>query len=584
MFSAEAKEGQKLEECKDLLLAEIEKVKKGEFPDWLLTAIINDMKYQKIKSYESNGARADALVNSFIQGLDWSSYVGQIDRFSKITKEDVMAFAKEHYNNNYVVVYKRTGEDKNVKKVEKPSITPVEVNRDSQSDFVKMITETKAPEIEPVFLNFENDIKKLETKNHVPVLYLENKENQTFDIYYVLDMGTNNNKKLSVAIDYFSYLGTSKLSPEQVKQEFYKLGCSFGVSSSEDRIYVSLSGLSENFEKGLTLFEDLLADAQPNKTALDNLVGDILKQRADAKLNKGTIMRRMVAYTKYGKLNPNTNILSEAELKALTPEELIAIIKELSGYQHNVLYYGTMPLADLGATLEKYHRTPETLKPLPASVMFEEKSTDKNVYVVDYDMKQAEIMMVCKSDPYNKDNEPVVRMYNEYFGGSMGSIVFQELRESKALAYSTYAFYGMPNRKEKSSYISAYIGSQADKLPEAMAGMTELLNNMPKSDNLFNSAKESIVQNIRTERITKASILFSYLGAQRMGLNYDIRKDIFDKVPKMSFDDIKAFQESKSKGKNFSICVVGNKKLLDFKTLEKYGKVQTLSLTDVFGY
>ena len=29
---------------------------------------------------------------------------------------------------------------------------------------------------------------------------------------------------------------------------------------------------------------------------------------------------------------------------------------------------------------------------------------------------------------------PLIKLHNEYFGGSMGSIVFQTLRESKALA------------------------------------------------------------------------------------------------------------------------------------------------------
>ncbi len=49
IFSADPKEGQKLEDLVKLLLGEIERVKKGDFPDWLLPAIINNMKLQETK-------------------------------------------------------------------------------------------------------------------------------------------------------------------------------------------------------------------------------------------------------------------------------------------------------------------------------------------------------------------------------------------------------------------------------------------------------------------------------------------------------------------------------------------------------
>ena len=56
------KQGQSLDEVKDLLLTEVEKVKNGDFPDWLLPAIISDMKLEKIKKYEANSSRANEFV------------------------------------------------------------------------------------------------------------------------------------------------------------------------------------------------------------------------------------------------------------------------------------------------------------------------------------------------------------------------------------------------------------------------------------------------------------------------------------------------------------------------------------------
>jgi predicted Zn-dependent peptidase len=121
-------------------------------------------------------------------------------------------------------------------------------------------------------------------------------------------------------------------------------------------------------------------------------------------------------------------------------------------------------------------------------------------------------------------------------------------------------------------------------LPEAMAGMMNLLNDVPKSDIAFGAAKESILQGIKTERINKADILFNYLDAEKFGLKADIRKDIYSQVATMTYDDVKKFQDSKIKNKPATILILGKKELLDIKTLEKYGTVKYLTLNDVFGY
>ncbi len=585
IINGSPKDGQSLEQVKDLLLAQIENIKKGDFPDWLLTAIINDMKLQQTKMFEYNSARADALVNSFISGRPWKESITTIDRLSKITKQEIVDFVKAKYKNNYVIVYKKTGEDKSVQKVEKPIITPVSVNRDDQSEFVKNIISTPIIDIEPAFLDYDKDVKKAKLKSGIPVLYTPNNENKTFDMYYVLDMGSNNNKKTDVAINYLKYLGTNELSAAQVQQEFYKLGCSFNVYVGEDETWVSLSGLEESFEKATILFENLLANAKPNDAALLNVISDIEKRRDDSKLDKGEILfGALTSYGKYGKTSAYTNILSSTELKNLKSEELISIIKDVTSYQHRILYYGSNTIEEVVSKLDKLHKTPEAIKPTPLPVKFQELEANTNVFAVDYDMKQAEVIFISEDGKYNQSEVPNVRLFNEYFGGGMSSIVFQEMRESQALAYSVYSNYSSARKKIDNNYVFSYIGTQADKLPEAMKGMMELVNQMPQSESNFNASKQSIIQSIRSERITKANILFNYENAQKLDLTYDIRKDIYKQVPLITFEQLKSFEESHIKNKKYTILVIGKKESLNIPTLEKYGKVTFLTLEDIFGY
>jgi predicted Zn-dependent peptidase len=580
------RQGQKLEEVQALMLAEVEKVKRGDFPDWLIPAIVNNEKLSRTKSYESNEARASALYESFIERVSWADYLKQNEDFATITKAEIVKFANDNYGSNYVAVFKRTGEDPNKVKVIKPAITPVPANRDAASAYYKEVSALPSTELKPVFIDYKKDIQTAEIKPGLPLYYTKNTENGLFSLFYAIDLGTNNNPLLDVATDYMQYLGTGKFSAAQLQQEFYKLGCSFAVSSSQDRVLISLSGLDSNLEPAMQLFEQLLNNPRPDAAALKNQVAGILKQRQDAKLNKGVILNQaMLNYAKYGPRNPFTSVVPEAQLKALKPEQLTSLLKSLPTYQHRVLYYGPREVASTSSAIRADHRTPASLKPVPPAKDFAEQPLkDKKVYWVDYKMVQAEILFLTKGDIYDRTMAPTVALYNEYFGGGMGSIVFQDLRESKALAYSAMSRYANADKTGRSNYILSYIGTQSDKLPEAMAGMEGLLTDMPLADANLAIAKQSIRNSIATDRITHEGVLLSYERARRLGLDYDLRRDVYDQTQNMTFAELQKFQQSKIKGQNQVILVIGAKDRLNFKELAKYGTVQQLTLKEIFGY
>lgn len=576
------RQGQTLDQVRDLLLQQLELIKKGSFDESLIQAVVNNDKINTMKAYEDNSNRADAFVTSFIYEMPWQKFVNRPAEFAKITKQDVMDVANKYFGNNYVLVYKKTGKDPNAQKVEKPAITPVAVNRDAQSEYYKTFMAKEVQPLEPVFVDYTKDITETKLKQNIPLLYTKNKENGLFQLYYILDMGTNNDPKLGMAVNYLKYLGTDKYTAEQLQKEFYQLGTSFDVFSSGDQVYVSLTGLDENFEKGLNLFESVLANAKPDQQALNDMVAGVLKARDDAKKNKGIILQQaMMNYAKYGPKNPFNTVLSEKQLKALKPQELVNIIKSIPTYEHRVLYYGPRETENLVAALNTGHNVPAKLKPVPAEVVYPELDIkEPTVYWADYNMVQAEMLFVSKSVPYSKDIIPVVRLYNEYMGG----IVFQDLRESKALAYSTYSYYGTASKKERANYLVSYIGAQADKLSEAMAGMQALLTDMPLADANFQNAQAALRNSISTERITKSGILFDYERAKKLGLNYDIRQDVYQSANSMTFDQLKEFQQKYVKAQPQVILVIGSKDRLNFKDLEKYGKVKQLDLETLFGY
>jgi len=585
ILSGKPREGQTLEQVRDLLNQQIMEIKLGNFPDWLIPAIINNMKKDRAQQYESNQARASAMLSTEILGLDYKTEVNDLDRLSKINKQQVIDFVRTYYGDNYVIVYKRKGVDESVTKVTKPSITPVETNRESESPFVTSVLTKKLPVIQPSFIDFDKAITSGKVKTTIPFYMVKNKENNLFDLTFTFPMGTNNNKQLSMALAYFDYLGTDKYTSTQLKESFYKLACSYSAGVVEDEAFINLSGIQENFIPALQLLEEALTTPKADAEALENLKDDVMKKRQNAKLNKNIILGAMQQYVKFGPKSPQTNVLSADEIAALKADELVSTIKGIIGYAHRIDYYGPMDSTLVVNALNKFHKAPKLLQNPPSSTKYVEQSTDTGkVYIVNYDMKQAEILFLAKGMKYDLKTLPTINMYNRYFGGGMSSPVFQTMRESKALAYSVSSRYTAPSILERSYYNFAYIGTQADKLPEAVEGMMELLKVFPMSEKGYAQAKEGAMQQIQTDRITKGDILNTYHRNKKLGVNVDTRKVIYDALPSISLNDLKSFHEQYLKNLTYQFMVLGNKEKLNLDPMKKYGEISTLELKDVFGY
>lgn len=586
IMGAEVKEGQKLEEAKDLMLAEIEKLKRGEFPNWLLGAVINDMKLKQTKEFENNSNRATFLYKSFIANTSYENEVRLFERLSQLKRETLIEFVKKNFTNNYIIVYKRTGDDYSLQKVAKPKITPVETNANLQSNFLMNIVNKKVIETDPLFTNYQEVIKKSTVSSNIPLWYVQNNTNDLFTLNYVFDFGTNNNRKLKLALDYLGMLGTSKMTAAEVSQAFYKLGCNYEAKVTEDLTTFTISGLSDNFSEAVKLFELFLSDCQTSKDAFKNLVGATSKMRSDAKLDKGIILQQaLFNYGMYGKKSPFTNVLSADELEDLKDTDLIDLIKSLKTYKHTLWYYGNVGFEQITNELTGLHQTQKTLRDFALSQVFDQLPTNENrILACEYDMKQAEVVLLSKLGNFDKAQIPKIRLFQEYFGGGMQSIVFQTMRESKALAYSVYSRNVVPTIKERSFYTLSYIGTQADKLPEAMIGMHQLFDSLPRVEANFDGAKKSILQKIKSERLKPSEYCINYYNALKLGIDYDIRRDVFLELPNLTLNDLVLFHQQNFRNKKYSTLLISKKENIKSETLVNYGQVQWLNLEEVFGY
>jgi len=584
LLNGAPKGGQNLDEVKALLLEQIEKIKTGDFEEWMLEAVINDMKLSKLRQYENSTSLASAYYNTFINRQSWEDQVRFLDDLKKITKKELVEFANRFYTDKYVVTYKRKGEDETIVKVKNPGITPVVVNRTSQSPYVTDFNAMPIEELQPVFVDYEAEIKKKTLANGLEMSYIANETNDLFSLNIIFDMGNDHMKKLGLAVGYLDYIGTDKLSAEEVRKEFYKLGISYGVSSGSERSYVSLSGLQENLAEGLALLESLWADAVADQESYDKFVNRILKGRSDRKTKKDEILwSGLWNYGKYGENSRLRNIFTAEELQAMNPKELVQIVKDLKTYQHRIFYYGNDPQATEKA-LNDHHQVQGELAAYPEPVKYKEIETGEHVYFVDYDMVQTELILLARTDKFDASKLARAQVFNDYFGYNMSSIVFQEIRESKSLAYAAFAGYSNASDKDNSDYTYAYIQTQSNKLPQAVDAMMELMNDMPEVEPLFEASKKSTLKKIAAQRITKSNIFWSYEALKKRGIDHDNRKEIYAEIEKMTLPDMREFFENSIQGNDYTALVIANKKDIDVKALSKLGEVKELEIDYLFNY
>ena len=164
----------------------------------------------------------------------------------------------------------------------------------------------------------------------------------------------------------------------------------------------------------------------------------------------------------------------------------------------------------------------------------------------------------------------------------MNAIVFQELREARGLAYNAWAAYTTPNHKEETEYYQQHIISQNDKLMDCIRVFREITDTLPESQVLFTTAQQSLMKTLAANRTTKTGVLDKYINAQHLGIDYDINRALYERIPQLTLQDIVGFEQQRIKGKPLRYIILGDEKVLDIPALEKIAPVQRLTLDDIF--
>lgn len=575
--------GQSIAKAEALVWNEINKIKNGNFDDGLLEAAkINMLKSQK-KAWENNEERVIQMLESFSQGISWGDYLKNIEALNSVKKEDVVRVANTYLGENYLAFISKMGFPKK-EKLSKPGFIPVVPEKEAFSEF---------------YLNWKNkqyESQKKETpiqdykisvtsvQGRVTLKRTENPFNNIFTTTIRYGIGYYDIPELKYAAQYFNMIGNNKMSNDELRKRMYALGCSYNFTCTENEFIVFIEGIESNLEEALKLIDQLIQLPKAEKQKDKKLIENIFAEHKILSREPNYVSQGLQEYVLYGEKSNFLNTLDKKQIKSLNGESLLAKAKEAFKYEVTIHYVGQRSIIDVKEAFAENFKFNYELLPKKGTIVRESKKYyDNQIFLVNKKgAMQSQINFNIEGDMLDLSKVPVIDAFNQYFGNDMSSLVFQEIREFRSLAYSAYGRYNVATLKGKNNRFNAYIGCQADKTEEALNAMMNLIRNMPEKPERMEGIKSSLVQSAQTARPEFRNVISYVERWYDKGYTENPFKSKIPAYKNLEFKDLVNFYQEQIKNKPVVITIVSDKKKMNLKSLEKFGKIQELKEKDLF--
>ncbi len=574
------RDGQSLDELEKLLLEQVEHIKKGEFEDWILPAILADLKSDKQEYYEDNESRVTLMRDAYIHRQAWDDAVQDITRLSAVTKEDVIRVANTYLNDTYVSAQLINGKSK-VVQVEKPQIDAIPLNSGAESEFARKILGMSYEAIPPYFIKQGRDYRKTHI-NGITYYTTRNPINNLFTITWTFPAGLVAEKNLELAFMLLDKAGTEQYSLSELGKKWYQLDLTPSYSVNESYTEISLSGAQASMEEGVKLFWQWLRHPVVDQKTLDKLIADVIGARKDELNNPAAIKRAMYRRSRFGQQSLMLTRTSSEDLKKLTVPDLTDTVKRLFTLPHSISYVGKLKESSWRKHIPQLSVTSSAPKLTDRTLKRDSKPNSIHIDFYHREMAQAHVWIEMTLPRWKEEDYPVMHLFNEYFDGGMSGIVFQELRESRALAYTAYAFLSHPRWKNDPYLAVGSIGCQADKTYKSITHFIHLFDELPVSANRFSESKASIDSSIRAGKVGFRNIAPTVLSWQRAQFTINPRQKTFRALSGLELSDMTAYYQSNVKNRPKRICIVGDRNRINIEALKKLGTFTELKASDIF--
>ena len=577
--------GQKHEAAEELIWAAIDSVKQGRFSDKLLESIKMNNLISRKRQLESYSGIAELLQSLELSGSNYEEWLRDNERLMNITREDIMQIAAKYYDRNRCTIIRSSMGFPDKPETIKPDWEHLEAqNQGEKTPFAKHIAERKVAEIQPQVLDYKELVQTVPVSKNCNLYASKNPKNDLFSLNIYYHYGSFDNYNIDQAMTYFSSIGAGDMTPEQYRIEMDCLGGSFYLSSGSDYSHFTITGPEENMEKILELAMFKLRNPRHDQQQLNNLVEQLEASKKEAKNNSDTWTSALYEYVLYGDSSDYINHATIKEIKKMKGEELVKLIDNIFLRDGYVTYVGNADPKHVADLLMKNDLVRDNVTVMQKRYRQPRKFTEGGVFYASnkkFLKSDIDLYIPAGNFDYEKDRATCY-MFNEYMSGSMAGIFFQEIREMRSLAYSTYGNFSYHRFNRTPSRYYGFVGTQCDKTNDAIDAMSELMLRFPDRKDKFSNAQDYLISVRNSNYMTFRSFpgTYRYLVEEEK-TDRDQRQEITKEIANLSYDALQAFHHKYVEGRPMIIFISGNAKKFDLKALEKYGKVTEIKYKDM---
>jgi zinc protease len=576
--------GQSLKKAEKEVENQLQKLRNGNFDDELLEGVKTELKKQYERWLEDMRWRTYAIADAFMYGVKWEDYLNAPKKIDKYTKDDVVKLANKYFGEDYLMFYSKMGFPKK-DKIDKPPFKPVlPKNSEKKSEYAKNIEAMPVIDMAPRFINFEKDVICKKISQNIKAFVTPNPINNISSVRIEFGKGNFKDPMVSQAASLFANASPKDMKYEAFKRKLQLLGCSFYTYANRNSTTMNITGLEENLQASLKLINQFLKNINVEEKHLKKLAQNYrfdLKFEAKDVYTKGQALSQ---YALYGNDSRYLARLSVKEVKALKIEELVNKMNEITSYEYDVHYCGKMSADDFVQLFKNCIEIPTSLKPKTKYIEPERNKYSENTIVFLDDKKAIQSHIYFMMEGEVNDEESLIKKeaFNDYIGGGMASLIFQEIREFRSLAYGSNGRYLPSFYRNKPGYFKGWLSTQADKTVEAIEVYAGILKNLPKKPERIDEVRKNLTLSINASQPMLRYKSASVSRWMEQGYTEDPRIKRYDKYEKIEFDEIVDFYTKNLKGKPLVITIVGDSKRIDLDKLKQYGKLKVVKMSDVF--
>jgi len=575
---------QSLNKAEKLLLSQIDKLKAGDFDEDFFNAVKLTMVRQHEENMESMEGRLFTLIDAHVKGRSWEEITRYPEELNALTKAEVVEIANTYFGEDYLVMHSKMGFPKK-HKLEKPKFEPViPKNTEQKSAFAQQLDEVPQGELKLKYIEFGKDVTQQDIADKVHLYYTENPINGIFSLTLQFGMGTHIEPRLQQTAELLNLLGTHDKDFRTFKGDLQKIGTTIDFRADRNYFTIQIKGFDRQFEESLKYVADIMTNVRGEDKKIKILLENAKAGRKMEKKEPSAVGRALRDYALYGENSHYLKRMTVKEIKKSKSADFLEIFSTALQYEVDILYAGKREMESVVSAI--YNIIPfkqerkASLSPHDAGIM--EFNNDVVYLLNDKKAVQSQIYFAVNGNAVENADRPVGKAYDKYFGRGMGSIVFQEIREFRSLAYSCNARYNTPFHNGNEGYFSGFVGCQADKSIDAISVFKDLALNMPEKEERVEQIKSGLIKGINANRPGFRSYPGWVSSWVKQGYSDDPRKEQVEFYEELTFEDILKFQQSNISDKPMAVIMVTDKRQVDLDKLSEYGEVIQVKKKEIF--